>query len=272
MMVKNLKPNIRVYHNLARSGGTLISKCIASMQKVILFSEIHPYLETVDTIYLKSRLPQNIFLQAKNWHNLFTKKDIEILLSEQSRIDFVKITKIIYDKVNKLKSTLVLRDWTHLDFTTYPFLSSMSLELRTAKILENDFNIIQATSVRHPIDQWLSMKNYPILENIDIEIFLKGYKHFSEECKKIGFVRYEDFTIDPDKELKNLCNMLQIKFDKNYKNKWFNYKKITGDTFNTEEKKIIPYKKKEIDKKILLIFEKNNDYKKIIDNLGYEKY
>ena len=240
------------------------------MKQITLLSEVHPYIETVNPTYSKNLLSQNILAQAKYWHNLFTKEDIQNLLSKLSTIEFLDITKMILDRTNQLGTTLVLRDWTHLDFTAMPFLSTMSLELRTAKIFEDNFNVIQATSVRHPIDQWLSMRNLKILKDLEINFFLKGYKAFAEKCKEIGFIRYEDFTINPDKELKTICNMLQIDFDPNYISKWFDYKKITGDIANNEVKKILPYKKKKTDKNILRIFEQNSDYQKIIDILGYK--
>ena len=33
---------IRLIHNLPRSGGTIISKCLGAQKDVILLSEIHP--------------------------------------------------------------------------------------------------------------------------------------------------------------------------------------------------------------------------------------
>jgi len=38
-----VKPRIRLLHQLGRSGGTLISRCLGSMQGVVLLSEIHPF-------------------------------------------------------------------------------------------------------------------------------------------------------------------------------------------------------------------------------------
>ena len=81
-----MKKSIRIYHNLARSGGTVISKCIASMKQITLLSEVHPYIETVNPTYSKDLLSQNILTQARYWHNLFTKEDIQNLLSKLSTI------------------------------------------------------------------------------------------------------------------------------------------------------------------------------------------
>jgi len=36
------KPKLWVLHNMPRSGGTLLSKCLGSMSEHILLSEIHP--------------------------------------------------------------------------------------------------------------------------------------------------------------------------------------------------------------------------------------
>lgn len=37
-----VKPKIRIFHNLGRSGGTLICKCLGCMEHIVLLSEIHP--------------------------------------------------------------------------------------------------------------------------------------------------------------------------------------------------------------------------------------
>ncbi len=35
-------PNVRILHQMARAGGTIMCKCLASMNGVVLLSEIHP--------------------------------------------------------------------------------------------------------------------------------------------------------------------------------------------------------------------------------------
>ena len=59
------KPNIRIIHHMARTGGTVISKCLASMDEVILLSEIHP-------LGAKEFNPVS---QAVQWFQLFSEQE-----------------------------------------------------------------------------------------------------------------------------------------------------------------------------------------------------
>jgi len=38
-----MKPVLRTLHHLSCTGGTLFSKCLASMEQVALLSEVHPF-------------------------------------------------------------------------------------------------------------------------------------------------------------------------------------------------------------------------------------
>ena len=54
----NTKPGIRILHHMARSGGTIISRCLGCMKDVILLSEIHPLgsrLVTSQKVRVKTR-------------------------------------------------------------------------------------------------------------------------------------------------------------------------------------------------------------------------
>ena len=97
---------------------------------------------------------------------------------------------------------LVLRDWTHLDFTAVPFLPRPTYQLTLADTLKQRLQVINTTTVRHPIDQWLSLRRLPIMQdNLTLEAFLEGYRRFAEHCSQIGFIRYEDFAHDQKLQL-----------------------------------------------------------------------
>ena len=61
------KPVIRLIHHMARTGGTLICKCLACMKQVIMLSEIHP---------LGTRM-FNPVQQAQTWYQLFSEQEIQ---------------------------------------------------------------------------------------------------------------------------------------------------------------------------------------------------
>jgi len=66
---------IRLYLNMARSGGTLFSKCVGCMDGVMLLSEIHP----LGTALF------NPVTQASRWYDLFSEEDRTALLEKGGR-------------------------------------------------------------------------------------------------------------------------------------------------------------------------------------------
>ncbi|MCK5683520.1 sulfotransferase, partial [bacterium] len=252
---------IRIIHNMARSGGTLLCKCIGCMDNISLLSEIHPFAMQMF----------NPLKQAKEWFEVFPDDDIKNIAA-RTYIGFKEAIQIINRKCIDKGLTLVLRDWSHLDFTGLPFLKSPSYELLTAKVLKHDFEIINFCTVRHPIDQWLSFKNLGIMkEHLDLQAYLTGYRKFAEKCHEIGFIKYEDITRDPETGIKSLCEKLEIDYDPAFVDKWWQYTTITGDTNSQrgfkKEIKFMP--RRPMEDGLLEKFENNEDYKKSIEILGY---
>ncbi len=254
------KPTIRLIHHMARTGGTVIAKCLGCMDEVILLSEIHP-LGTKQF---------NPVLQAANWHQLFSEQEIKDIFSKPK--PFNDAIGLINDKVGKQGKKLLLRDWSHLDFTAVPYLQKPSFRLLLYETMAQDFDIIRMATTRHPIDQWLSLNRLAVINGkISVEQYLYGYLRFAEQAKEIGFIRYEDFTRQPDETLKQITNTLQLSFDPEYKNKWMHYHNITGDPGNTWQE-IRPRSRPQLDQEFLQRFADNNDYRSALQILGYEHY
>ena len=107
------KPELRIFSNLARTGGTLVSRCIGSMDGVALLSEIHPVGSLVSDI--------NILNQAVNWYQLFRSGEIP----RDKSFTFDEITMLIARALDKKGLQLVIRDWVHLDFMAVPFIDRL---------------------------------------------------------------------------------------------------------------------------------------------------
>ncbi len=258
---------ISILHNMARSGGTLISKCLGCMENVVLLSEVHP--RVMDGIF-------NPLKQAEQWHKLFRKDDLWHI-HNQPDISWIQAIELIYRRSLQAGKHLLLRDWSHIDFTAVPWVDKPSYTLTIASELGKYFHINNTCTVRHPIDQWISLSNLSIISGkIDISTFLNGYRKFAEIAAETGFIRYEDFTQNPDQSLKVLCERLNIIYDKTYQQKWFDFTHVTGDTSNTgsgrgsKHKEIIVLKRRMPDASTLKLFKKNKDFKTSIKLLGYD--
>ena len=105
-------------HNLPRTGGTIISKCLGAQKDVALLSEIHPNGNEIWKKLKKPSAPDTpIFdpiYQAKEWNGLFNVNEYEMI--KNSNFDFLKKIELIYEKAEENNKNLIIRDWAFVDF------------------------------------------------------------------------------------------------------------------------------------------------------------
>jgi hypothetical protein len=256
------RPVVRILHQMARSGGTVICKCLGSMSDVVLLSEIHPR---------GSRL-FNPLRQAQQWFQLLTAADVE-RLRIAGAIAFGDAIALVYERCQERGKTLLLRDWSHLDFTAVPFLPAPSYRLTIAEVLGEQFEVRHMATVRHPLDQWLSLRNLALVHGkLSLEAFMRGYRRFAEHCTQIGFVRYEDFTRGPREALQLLCRELDLRYDPGWEQRWSSYTTITGEVQSRRAgTRIAPVPRQAMEAGLRETCEANTDYRESVRLLGYDQ-
>jgi hypothetical protein len=260
------RPPIRILHQLARSGGTIICRCLASMEGVVLLSEIHPL----------GRRMFDPLQQAAEWYRLFESEETAALV--RANQSFPAVIKLIAQRCAERGKILVLRDWNHLDYTGLPFVQP-AYQPMLAESLKGEFELIRFATVRHPLDQYLSLCKNPLFrEKLATGKYLKGVRRFAEMVKSVGFLHYEDFTKDSDGVLKQLCAALQIPFDAAYRERWAKYRNITGDVMpgrsapgegESESAEIKPLPRQDISTQLLSDITGRADYARILQLLDY---
>ncbi len=252
------KPVIRVIHHMARTGGTLICRCLASMDNVVLLSEIHPLgLRMFDPLR-----------QAHEWYGLLTEADIASL--RQRPLEFAEAILLLHQRCSEQGKHLVLRDWSHLDYTGVPFVRPAFRSL-LVEALQSDFSVLQIATVRHPLDQWISLTRQPVFrDKLPIADFLSGALHFARFAVDCGYIRYEDFTREHDTSLVQLCEALELAFDPQYRSRWRDYTNITGDVLpGRAGSEITPLPRQAVgDEETQRVIEQN-DYREILRLLNY---
>ena len=261
------KPKIRILRHLARTGGTLITKCLGSMEKVVVLSEVHPANLSVT----------NPMMQAMDWFGLIDKQQVSRwrrLGGANGGPTMLQFVSMCETRASGRGDSLVLRDWSHLDYYGLPYTKAeMGTGLRDS--LGEAYEFVEACTVRHPVDQYRSLGKLPVIGEIDWDLFLDGNLAFAKYAVECGFVRYEDLTRDPDGELKKLCSMLEIGFDPSYAQRWGGYEHVTGDTVNggsegTRKSEIRPLKRKGLDESLMERFRSDDRYREICGLLGYD--
>ena len=252
---------IRIVHHLARTGGTVICRCLASMESVVLLSEIHPLgTQTFNPVH-----------QAHTWYGLLNDKDLDSARS--GRLSFLEAIELISRRCSEQDRILVLRDWSHLDYTGVPFTQPGYRSLLAEK-LQSSFALVRYSTVRHPLDQWLSVAQQPVFrERLGPARFLRGASRFAEAAVQTGFMRFEDFTRDNEIALRQLCAGLELEFDPGYREKWQAYTHVTGDVLpgRGSGAHITPLPRQAMDENEKRRFCSLPQYQAIIESLGYDE-
>jgi hypothetical protein len=255
------RPTLRLLHHMARSGGTLISKCLGCMSGVLLLSEIHP----LGTNHF------NPLVQAQRWYGLLSSQDL-IELKARGRVGFADAIELIRRRAEECSQRLVIRDWSHLDFTGVPFVARPAHRLLTAEALAPRYELRQVCTVRHPLDQWLSLSQLAVVQGrLTLDGYLEGYRRFAEVAKAIGFHRYEDLTRDPQGVMKALCGDLELRFDRSFAARWREYTFVTGDVAGSRGgQSIQPVPRRPAAPDLLAKLAESADYRASLELLGYQ--
>lgn len=264
---------IALLYSLARSGGTLLSKCLGCIPGNILLSEINPrwaYFNPLD--------------QAKQWFSLVQDEDIKNLKSS-GNYNYRSSIRLIHDRCEQRGLCLIIRDWTHVDYTPGYYPVSPVYRLSQLEALQEDYEVRHIALARHPIDTFLSLVRLSDYRGrIGIAQYLYGARAYAETAATVGFVRFEDFCTEPDVVLKKTCKTLGVKFDRSYRHSFHDYQAVTGDNYTpgqnttltgetvgerTSDIIRLPQRRSEFSG-LLHQIKNSQDYRTIIDLLGYD--
>jgi len=261
------RPRLRLIHNLARSGSTLMCKCLGSMHGVALLSEIHPAATEMF----------NPLIQAHGWFGLLNKNDVAALQAGKV-LSFNEAIAVIERCSRQKMRHLVIRDWAHLDFTGLPWLDRPGFRLTLADSLQSDFSLLQLFMVRHPVDVWLSISRLAIMQNaiadgrLNVPFFLSGFEAFARQAAAGDFIRYEDFTHHPEAAMRRACEKLELPYDAGFMQRWPAYKTITGDVESTRGgDEIRPLARRPYEAELLAQFKAEEAYWNSLKLLGYDQ-
>ena len=258
--------SIRLIHNLPRCGGTIISKCLGAQKDVILLSEIHPEGVAVSKKMGVSHIFDPLH-QFQKWNNLFENNEYEKICN--SSYNFEEKIDLIYKKTELTNKRLIIRDWAFIDFFGKPFVEP-SYKNSLAEALNKKFEILSLYIIRHPLELFISCYNYlDFFKYYDFNFFLKGYRNFFLNTSNNNIFTYENFLLEPEKNLKNMCNILKVDYEDNYLSRLKDIN-LTGDPTAKNSLKIQNkdniaeklFKKDELDK-----INKNSEFLNLMQDL-----
>jgi hypothetical protein len=211
---------VRTIHHFSCTGGTLISKCLASMPNTQLLSELDPFS----------------LMQLKEDKPIFTPTDIIAQMRQSTAgVDedlivelFMNNLNVIVNSTIKKGQRLVLRDHSHSQYCT-----SRSLESRQSfySLITERYPVKSVVTVRDPLDSYLSLlgNGWIHFSPQTFDEYCRRYLVFLNDYKDVPIIRYEDFVESPIKVMGNLCGLLELPFADDFED-LFDANKLSGDS------------------------------------------
>lgn len=199
-------PQLRLLHHWACSGGTLISKVVANLPRVLLLNEVHPYahlrhLSPQPRAYEPTDLCQQLSL-ARNG------RDPVLVLAA-----FCGGLEAVLRRSESQGQRLVVRSHDHLDF----FLGALpGLRFTLAEAMADRSQQLRLLTVRHPLDCWLSLRLTDWVQHTafaSVDEFCRRCLAMLEAGPDLPQLTYEEFVLAPSRGLAQLTSTLELPFD-----------------------------------------------------------
>jgi FkbM family methyltransferase len=216
------KPKLRILHNLARSGGTIVSRCLGCMDGVALLSEVHPTLWHAWNDPVK---------QARDWYGVDVPDDL----------CFVDTIAALEEAFRARGQLLVLRSWDFVDFIPSSKNRRPAGRSLLTEELRDRFELAEVLLARNPLAMLPSVERF-LGESIDQQAFDDGVRAFEamssdEYCR--GRVPFVEFLLNPEREIRHICSALELPYDWQFEDRWQGYTHVTGDIENQRERTTI---------------------------------
>lgn len=212
---------VRTVHHLACTGGTLVSKCIASMPGVQLLSEIDPLSPLAGGHKPTTRFaPSDVALRLRHGTRPMTQDVLVELFQAEIRT--------VHDAVCRVGQRLVIRDHAHSHFT---FGSEVPGRPTLREMIAMVLPVRSLVTVRNPYDSFVSLRRnrWIHFEPGDFGTYCGRYHAMLDAYANVPIVRYEDLLADPQATMSHLCKVLDLPFSSHFVSTYSAFE-LTGDS------------------------------------------
>jgi hypothetical protein len=209
---------VSVYYCFARSGGTLINRCLGCISGNLVLSEVNP-MSSIATVES----------QARDWLGLVQSHEYERF----SQLSYGKKITFLADTATATGKRLIIRDWP-----TINFLGGLHWEyFFPSGVLEQDFYLdrygLQRPSAvisRRSASVYESLKrSFAHLKELSVDDFGSAYLAYAQAVASFPIIHFEEFCEAPVRELRRLCGALHCNFSENFVTLFRAFTNCTGD-------------------------------------------
>ncbi len=249
------KPLLRTIHHLACTGGTVISKCLAAMPDVALISEVNPFNR-----YGSEFEPTNALLLLE--------RSLRPLSTDELIEEFTRQIAHAHQICQQDDVDLIIRDHSHTDFCMG---TAASAACPITNHLSNEYELLSAVTVRHPLDSYLGMLAQgweTQFSPSSLDEYSRRYLAFLDHYAALPILRYENFCTQPEVFMKQLCNLLQISYSSGFLRR-FGAISLSGDSGRKGVETIEPRPRREVPEWVRSETENSRYYAELLNRLGY---
>lgn len=196
----------------ARSGGTLLNRCLGSLPHVVILSEVNPLgggwgREGPDSYVT----PQQ---QAAHWYDIDLKSD-----------GFTESIVELHEVCENRGLHLIVRDWSFVNFVPHIHNNwNPPGRLLTLATLKGELDFLPFAFVRDSIDVWISRGTPPAAE------FFDQYLGYVKEIVDGGMpiFKYENLCAGADTVIRGICEYAGLPYSDSYKD-FASFDTVNGD-------------------------------------------
>ncbi len=255
-----LNEPVRTLHHLSCSGGTLITKCVASMANVLILNEIDFASPLVN----------------RTGNPTFTPTDIVSLLRQgDEKADsalirdlFLNDISVLLDQQTKVGRVLTLRDHSHSHF----LVAGKNIDEPTLyETTKSRFDVLSLVSVRDPVDSYASMVKrrwHLHFEPSTFDEYCRRYLLFLDRHEGLPVVKYEDFVAGPQETMQEICSRLALDYFPEFLDVFDSFV-FSGDS-GRRGTVVAPRERREVSPELQNEIDQSKNYVRLCNRLGYE--
>ena len=224
------KDPLRTVHHLSCTGGTLITKCIASMANVLVLNEIDmhspmsgfnqrdPAFSPTDLISLLRQGDPNL---SNDLVSELFRTNLDVIRRNQSSIG----------------RSLVLRDHSHSRFLTGERVSTRPTLLENVRRVGAVRSLV---TVRNPIHSYASMtlnEWHKDFSPATFDEYCRRYLSFLDAHDDVPQIKYESFVSAPHETMKEICRVLELTYFQGFEDVYGVFR-FSGDSGRSRPDKI----------------------------------
>jgi hypothetical protein len=211
--------DVAVFYSFARSGGTLINRCLGSIPGNLVLSEVNPHGAGVP-----------VAVQARDWLGLVPPSESAAFSAQPYGLQITALA----ESAARQGAHLVIRDWSALNFVRgiyfdY-FCPSMVLE-QPLYLERHGVRARGAVIVRRAAAVYGSLtRTFEHLRDMPAADFGRCYLAYARAVSGLPRISFERFCASPPAELQRLCQSLGVAYDDAFVTRFASFDRCTGDT------------------------------------------